>query len=916
MIQAELGLPATARSMADAPSSRVPSSLADSYGWSDDLMSKAALELQRGEPLGAARTLERLSARLDSFMRKKRAPGKSRGLINRRIRCTRLQGHVARILMQFGQSLDLFQSAMSLAAQSENHDDEVWLRLTKARVYLHYIGDCRQAEDHLVDDDSAVAQESPELRIQHALLRAGLHDKFGQRDEAARLLGVAEQLLPKAVDDPLGSRIELGLCALTLDLPADRVRWLQMLCEALGRFDAPSTRLTRLRGLRYCAPVHGVPRELAKTLENLTHLPGAAEAGIGRIAAPDRLKLSLRRLELLRVVGDTEAARKELLALRPALKKYGNAFQDREVATTCDALGLDETEVLPGGWIGRFLKEYRNEPTLCGAVTLEEAERAFKRGMIEQAGRLAVASQEQLQHDDAVRSVFDLHCSELQAEVAKQHGDSKAAKRFESSAAAIRDELGIRRKRHSLSVDGTVTQAGIVRDRFIEASDGLVLRVDSADTFGALAWADPPIRLGAETIKGTGFLPSVLRELGSGPLSGSGSLALIRELGTSWPKLGELLAECVCSDSLREMLPRRLDRSGPQGAGADDTVGDGLEIVLECEQPAFHAVPWELITLARRNPTPLSSEPGVRHLWRGSMDRTTTRRLAWATHATRALLGPLGTKEANIMPSLVQRELKLPITGRFDARTRLALRHAVRDQRPYSDRPLVLLVQSTAEREVQSARGFSSGGTNLQEIYEAHGLRVERIEEPDPERLRAALRRAPVTVVHLATPVAESRAGSDLFLQFGSDVDRSATAFTASHLATVLKSASSKTPAPLVIVETPRPPSLDEALRQLVLRNVFAAQLYLFGRFPAVIATGLGNPFEQQRLSVMVADGIVTRRSPGEIVQQLRQALGQPAGPPPSSRWSPEVVLSTSCALLFAEDPDLDPQDLFTVRNA
>src|SRR5438132_301704 len=124
-------------------------------------------------------------------------------------------------------------------------------------------------------------------------------------------------------------------------------------------------------------------------------------------------------------------------------------------------------------------------------------------------------------------------------------------------------------------------------------------------------------------------------------------------------------------------------------------------------------------------------------------------------------------------------------------------------------------------------RGFASTGIDLEAAYRRAGFHTKLLSEPEPERLRRALQKEPCHVIHFAAPVAESRSGGDLFLRFGMESmhGRAANVFTPSLLVTFLKSTKRRGSALIVVVDALRPPSISEAWRQLVLRNVFAVQL-------------------------------------------------------------------------------------------
>ncbi|MDY0813333.1 hypothetical protein [Kitasatospora purpeofusca] len=89
-------------------------------------------------------------------------------------------------------------------------------------------------------------------------------------------------------------------------------------------------------------------------------------------------------------------------------------------------------------------------------------------------------------------------------------------------------------------------------------------------------------------------------------------------------------------------------------------------------------------------------------------------------------------------------------------------------------------------------------------------------------------------------------------------------------------------PNPLVVLEAMHPGSHHEAMRQLLLRNLFAADLLACGRVSAVLAIG---PFlrptpDSERARRQFVESLVTGAHPADAVRGLTQALLQQPGPP------------------------------------
>ncbi|CAN3984886.1 hypothetical protein [Kitasatospora purpeofusca] len=89
-------------------------------------------------------------------------------------------------------------------------------------------------------------------------------------------------------------------------------------------------------------------------------------------------------------------------------------------------------------------------------------------------------------------------------------------------------------------------------------------------------------------------------------------------------------------------------------------------------------------------------------------------------------------------------------------------------------------------------------------------------------------------------------------------------------------------PNPVVVLEAMHPGSHHEAMRQLLLRNLFAAELLASGEVSAVMAIG---PFlrptpDSERARRQFVESLVTGAHPADAVRGLTQALLQQPGPP------------------------------------
>jgi peptidoglycan hydrolase-like protein with peptidoglycan-binding domain len=824
-----------------------------------------------------------------------------------RLRCMSTEAHALRRLMDFGSALDLFQTAHVQAVELGEHEHEARLRLSRARVHLHHLGDLRQGAELVGDRDDALADASPELRLDHLILRMWLHDRLKNASEVHRLAAAAGRLFPEITLFAASNRLELAIALLALTCIDKRTEALSLLHSSLLVFDSATVRLAQLRGLRYCRPVEEVPAEISDELTRLTRLPPANDKSHDRLTPPDRLRLQLAQIDLLRVIGDSDQAQAELVGLRAALRRARCPLQDRNVALMCDRLDLAPEDVLPPDWLSGFRATYARYPTLCGAALLDEATRQLGRASAVQARDLANESQKLLQHRGAVPSILDALLFRLQGNLARELGKAQEGSELEARAGQIFSELG-----HPAEAQTGESLLDARREAWsgqLAGTDGFGVRVDSPKQLTLLSWSLERPDVGSTPRPLTPPLRDLLSNLGGHPLGGSASLPLIEMLSADWLPLGLLLAEAILPPSLRSAVAARLSL----GTAQED---EPLDLVLASANHLVHAVPWELTAVDETAPRPVVLEPRLHHMWRTKSNTLPQSRIAFAQRAMSTILerpltadGRPGRATTKAVRE-AQRHLNIPATGRLDLPTWRAIRDHYRSFYVSAARQKgpVLLVQTEARFEIQAQRGHASLGTDLASLYVDHGFSVDVLDEPDPGQLLAMLGRKTYQVLHLAAPIAETRSSSELFLRLGAESTRlrSATVFSTSLLAKQLRAA--RPAAPLVIVDVPRPASVTESLRQLVLRNVFAAQLFAFASLPVVLATGLGEPDEQWMLSERLVLGLAERLEPGDLAQVLRRTEVLPGGLPPVP--SLDAVLATACVALFARDPELHPWDL------
>ncbi|MEJ8811902.1 peptidoglycan-binding domain-containing protein [Variovorax ureilyticus] len=861
----------------------------------EELVRTAALHSWAGEAKQAIQLAEQAAQRIKERLRALRLkPHAERKLTALRLEGLATRAHASRRLMEFGAALDLHQEAMELYAQRSDHQSEVLARLQKARVYLLDIGHLGQAAEHLIDSDDALADEVARVRIEHTLLRAVLHDRRGDPATALQLLHRAEALRPELRHNAINWRVELAVAALALHVPDDRVPFLDALHEALKTLDCSGARLTLLRGLRYCAPVAGVSKATAKALDVLTRVKPLDLPGYMRLHPGDRLRFTLLRAELLRIVGLGDKAADELRALRLRQAEEAPAeLWHRDLALACDRLGIDPGEALPQRWLIAFVAKFRPHRTLCAAVQVDQARRDIAAGLTRRALQLLRSAQRALDRPDVPRSELDIRALTLQARLARSGADAwgeASPVELLDRARRIRTELGLPEGDED-AAQAEVSTAPSSRVPLLDGGDERLtfgLRFERPDSVTLFDFT--PSRIARNLIDYTVRSPinGLLAEFASGRF-GEGAAHEATALGVeAGMRFGRLMAESVLPPSLRDVPV--------------------LDLVLECVQPGMQALPWELMVHVPNGQLPLSMDPRVRDFWRAPYRATPRDRVAWAQRALSRLMGAKVVPDGLHGPATAaalgrfQAAEGLPADGRLDRATLVRLQaRMAQQQAPQGLRAThVLLITPHADVQVAAQRGLSASGTDLAQLYLQHGLKCDVLEVPDPSRLREMLGAHP-SVIHIAAPISQSRSSRELGLQFAAGYeDLGSQGFGASPLARFIAERPPEAGMPLVIVDTPRPYSRDETFRQLLLRNAFAAQLFAYGPLPTVIATGLGMPGEQRVLSERLTRGIAEGLVPGKLVRQLRSVADADGGDP----WLP--VASAGIAL-FAVDPAFDP---------
>jgi hypothetical protein len=869
-----------------------------------DRLSQAELRLVAGEPQLACELAQQVAAELGGtagVAGKQAMPRES--VLRLRVRALLVQAHAARQLLEFSSMLDLLSQTLALQSELGDHFNEVLTRLHIARVQLFDIGNLQLAGEHLQDSDTALAHEVAELRIEHRLLRAALLTLRGHDGQS--LIAEAVRWLDEVPASRWRVRLHVALAGLHWGPPEQRLVHAGALADVWDRLDYVGARLMAATELRYLAPLTDVPAELATRLERLSGIEPLRLPGQQRLSAADRMRLTLQRVELLRVLGRPEPAQAELRTLQSCIARQPVGPWLRQLALCCDRLGMAADQLLPAGWLAALAQALSSAPMLLAVVQQEAAERALRAGDTRRALELLLQAQPAFDASIGLRSRWHVRQWELKLRLLDDLTEPPL--QMTRQIDELQQQLGWPGSPAPVSPPpspspSSPTSAVAVSKVVPTAITGL--RVYQPDQVQPVAYrhdgsVDDKPRLALQP-----RFAALLDAMAAGRISEGAAPEIVSLLGQRGLQFGRLLANAVLPTRLLERLSVVLAGQLPP-----------QEIVVEHRQSGMHAMPWELMVPAPRQYLQLHPEPSVpgqddrpitlhaavRRFWRAPAHFTLRARVAWVQRALAVLGqgapiadGQLGPATAQLLRRW-QRASGVPESGWADEATLAKLARQIRPLVAPRPAPSVLLITPARETNIASQRGADVSGTSLEWTYRQHGLTVQTLDEPDAERLMR-LQQAPQTrfeVVHIAAPIAQSRSSRELSLQFAATHKQSyTTAFSPSLLGRLLHDS------PLVIVETPRSTSRDETIRQLLLRNAFAAQLFEHGELATVVATGLAGPAGQQALSDTLAAALAERVPPDELVQRLRQA--DPAGM--ASGDLVELIPSAGIAL-FARDP-------------
>jgi hypothetical protein len=180
-------------------------------------------------------------------------------------------------------------------------------------------------------------------------------------------------------------------------------------------------------------------------------------------------------------------------------------------------------------------------------------------------------------------------------------------------------------------------------------------------------------------------------------------------------------------------------------------------------------------------------------------------------------------------------------------------------------------------------RGQLGFGVDIGRAYEATGFEVLQAESPSLGEIHSIVEhvlaqdRVPA-ILHLSGGLRESPKGVTFTFAAGDwhlealGGTRGSDELPAIAVDDILRAFPRESFSPLVILDIDRPPGTTETINQLFLRDLFAGELFAFGRCPALIATGLVDEASTELYRRLIG-GLASGATIGSVCQSARQTF-------------------------------------------
>jgi tetratricopeptide (TPR) repeat protein len=817
-----------------------------------------------------------------------------------------LSGRIASELLDVRAALDHLSQAQSdwIALGKTADADRVlaWI----IELHLRKLGDVIKASMLLPVSHSQVEGVPSESQLRLELLLAELRDRAGAANEAQEILDGLQRRV--TVDWPPRFRVWLALVRLALTNPLTPESSFELLVDALGEITPTSARVALLAPLERVKTLATLPSSLVERFIDL--LPDSSESEMFR---RDQALHDLRVAEALRVVGRSAEALVCLEGARSGLLVGGaTLFPLRELLLAEERLGRAAEAFDRGApLVPSFLQEFEGVPLLGASLLLEQARRGLHTRNLPAIGPLLDRAEDLLRSLDSSLTIrLSAILQELRAKQADWIGQAARADTYLKAARELWQQLGDPGLKIPLIHRAIGTGGGSVpEDASAEMqtvdlpllqprprSFTVSLRSEDRDQLVI----ETTSREDALTVKVRSVPNDTLTKLGvpSGPSSleeflpeGFAPLSAVLAFAENWKSFGIQARDLLLQPA--ELVELAAAKQAPPDLR--------LEILLR----GLQALPWEFLLQSEEPLTFLAGSEAVRHFYRAApLPGSQPVPIKWIQQALRRLgettLAEDGVDSIHLRDALHAFQAKegLSLTGQANAETRWMLDRHLRGLSATVE-PLVLLIAPSRKEQVIRARGFvAQQGIDLVTLYHQHDFQVFQVTaaELNAEKLRDMLAGRTPAIIHVSAGLEEGPSlGSYFHLDgWGSDPGF----LTVSFLDDFLKELPETELPPLVILDPPRPPSVVEAVRQLFLRNAFAADLFRLSHAPLLLGTGLGRPEALETLIGTVIAMIAAGHSLGAVADLIRRSAEEP------DQRELEGLLYLAGTALFAHDPE------------
>lgn len=808
-----------------------------------------------------------------------------------------LFGTVLGELMEYYRALGELDTARLLYMKAGDSEGAFRCLLWMIEIQLRRIGNSKETAVLLDYADGLIGQNNDETWLRLQLLRAEWLYRAQRNDEELskeRAQKIVKQLIARSQEERWTPRrvVIIALEALAQHGQQSLENYLAVLVDALEKLRPPTARINFQRLLRLCPSLNDVPDSLKATIEQLLPTPQRGSV--------DYPSLLMNLAETKRILDEKEHAQELFLESMLEFAKVGNWFP---LLQTLHSLNRMTSVTVPlevfKEPVDAFLAAYENQHILCAALHVEMAQHYFNREDYRASADALEAAATQLSSQSVpFLTKWDARIEMLRFEIARRRGDVKAETHYgrrarqhllvllgdTSFAQEILEEKNVRvaDEQPGESGDDEEERAreriheGAVRE-ILSARQGAFITTLREGTNQEIIFSSPGVA--ERYVENHELLAGVVRSPRAEPFSQQ-ALKLFQN---DYPKVAEILGKLI-PDEISVCAGNYTDRA------------HHLDLRLEIQGEHLTALPWEFLTLSAHGNSPFSVSDSIRFFYRGlpeverginDIENRELSDIIWVQRTLKMVMSEMSHQledDGNYGPTTrevvkeFQSAHKLQVDGVAGPATKKFLKRAL-DAREGRHGPLVLLLRTSPERELDMLRGERTAGVDLADLYTRAGMSVTVLENPTVEQLGGVLRNQAPYIIHLCATMKLSPS-LGVYLDFASKGVRESIGespdnsglFSISALSNQLKLLPSRHELrPILILDILRPSGISETLRQYFIRNAFASEVFRLGLSPSIVGMGLGGSLEQAEVYPILVEGLAEWRGLGNIVKDMRR---------------------------------------------